>query len=239
MKLPKLCSASWFIPIALIFVCFILLLGCKDSQDIAPLISQDAGPSLSAKEIDEATELMKEFKCYVQCDDEKQREAEKVLYLGGKMEDGKAYFITPKMRQRAVEENPEWRQIDAMAAPDLETMKAKAKAGADSLFGKKKRSEDAELAYSNCYVTLACNAWAGHSTIFSEGPSYWSSHLHAHHFYVGSGAPISAYYGYHGRRFLSTQYGPPAQYIEMIGQVTDIQYGCIRQWASYCSGPSY
>ena len=236
MKSFKFCSASWLIPIGLI-VCVVVLLGCNDAQDIAPLTSQDSGPSLSAKEVAEATELMKEFTMMVQVDDEGEKEKELELYQGGEIEPGKAYFIYPQMRGRAVEENPEWREIDAMAAQDGETMKAKA--GADSLFGKKKRSEDAELAYSNCYVTLACNAWAGHSTIFSEGPSYWSSHLHAHHFYVGSGAPISAYYGYHGRRFLSTQYGPPAQYIEMIGQVTDIQYGCIRQWASYCSGPSY
>jgi len=76
---------------------------------------QHGAPTLSAKEVEEATDLMKEFKFFVQCDDEEQKEAELELYRGGKMETGKAYFITPKMRQRAVEENPEWAEIDSMS----------------------------------------------------------------------------------------------------------------------------
>ena len=90
---------------------------------------QPGGPSLSAKEVEEANELMKEFKFYVQCDDEEQKEAELELYQGGKMETGKAYFITPKMRKTAVQENPEWAKLDSMSAPDLETLKARARAG--------------------------------------------------------------------------------------------------------------
>lgn len=107
----------------------IVLIGCNDAQDITNEATAPDGPTLSAKEIDEATELMKEFTFTVQIDDEEEKEVEYELYQGGEMETGKAYIILPKMRQRAVEENPEWRQIDAMSAPDLETMKAKARAG--------------------------------------------------------------------------------------------------------------
>ena len=196
MKLSKLSFAFSYVLIPVfIFICLILLLGCDDNQDIAPLpqaepslsseryseeytveqairifksgdrdainkvlMSEEAviwdgkskfkngvsyrirpelnekaremnenfrradnmdrawqhgGPTLSAKEIDEATELMKEFKFYVQCDIEKVKKVKIELYQGGKMEYGKVYIVLPKMRQRALQENPEWRQLDA------------------------------------------------------------------------------------------------------------------------------
>ena len=118
MKLSRLASASCFIPVVL-FICVLLLLGCNDTQDIVPLISQDAGPSLSAKEVEEATDLMEDYPFTVQIDDEEEKEVEKEIYLGGKMEPGKVYIIHSKMRKTAVEENPEWAEIDSMGGLNM------------------------------------------------------------------------------------------------------------------------
>jgi|GEM_PF-6220280 len=226
MKLSKLAFTVLLISIVSI--------GCNDSQDIVPLISQDSEPSLSAKEIDETTELLKEFTFMVQNDDEPEREAEYEIYQGGKIEDGKVYIILPKMRQRAVEENPEWRQIDAMAAPDLETLKARARAGQS---GKKKRSEDPELAYQSCYIySPFCNADAGIASITSQAPSYSASHLHGYHFYTYFGECLSAWSTYHGGSHTTYCPGPPSSFIETIGSVSDIWGGCHDTWASFCSG---
>ena len=122
MKLSKLSFAFSYVLIPLIIIICLIVLnhGCEDTQNITKEVTEPAAaPTLSAKEISEATDLMKEFRPTVKINGGEEKEVEVELYLGGEMEPNKMYFIFPKMRKTAVEENPEWAEIDSMGGLNM------------------------------------------------------------------------------------------------------------------------
>jgi len=118
MKLPKLKSPSWLIPIALIFVCFILLLGCNDAQDIIPLTSQ-AGPSLSADRYSAKYSKEEAVRIFKSGDDEAINKVlmskESVIWDGkSKFKNGVGYSIPEDMIEKAREISEDFRRANDM-----------------------------------------------------------------------------------------------------------------------------
>ncbi len=116
MKLSKFCSASWLIPFALI-VYVILLIGCKDTQEIAPL--PQTGPSLSSDQYSQEYSVEEAVRIFKSGDDEaierviKSRKS--VIWDGkSKFKNGVNYSIPKDLIEKARNMNENFRRLNDM-----------------------------------------------------------------------------------------------------------------------------